>query len=296
MINNLRQLDFNLLKALLMLLEEQNVSRAAQKMAMTQSAMSNALARLRECFADPLFVRTQYGISPTARAAALHEPLKRIMADLAELYESPEFDPATAEMTLRIGATDYGVYAVGLPFAAKLKQLAPKIKVAFLPIVAGNAAAELNKGALDFALVTEAETLPDFHTAKLFDEHYACAMRPDHPLSGKLDLDAYCAAEHLLVSYQGGQFAGLADTALATLGRSRNVAMSVNHFLAVAPILCQTDLIATVPSRLLSGSPDLHTCPPPLALPSFTKLLAWHGRTHHSAAFGWLRKLMMGVV
>lgn len=292
MINNLRQLDFNLLKSLLFLLEEQSVSRAADKMAITQSAMSNTLARLRENFGDPLFIRTQYGIAPTERAQQLHMPLKQIMADLTMLYEAPDFDPGTSEMTIRIGATDYGLFTAGLPFVVKLKQLAPKIKITFLPIVSGNVAEELNKGTLDFSLITEGETLPDFYTTKLFDEYYLCAMRSGHPLVGRLDLDSYCAAEHLLVSYQGGQFTGLVDTSLAKIGYTRRVALSVNHFLAVPTILHQTDLIATVPSRLLEGNLDLYITPPPLILPTFTKLLAWHARTHYSSAFNWLRRVM----
>ncbi len=134
----LRRLDLNLLKALSVLLDEQNVSRAAEKMALSQSAMSAILAKLRDSFADPLFVRTQYGLSPTERAKSLHQPLKQILADINALWQPPEFDPLQAELTVRIGLTDYGMHAVGLPFLRQIRPLAPCIKLAFLHINAGD--------------------------------------------------------------------------------------------------------------------------------------------------------------
>lgn len=285
----LRQLDLNLLKALALLLDEQNVSRAAEKMALSQSAMSAILAKLRESFQDPLFIRTQYGLSPTERAKSLHQPLKQVLADINQLWQPPQFVPQSAQMTLRIGLTDYGLYSVGLPFLHRLKSQAPHIKLAFLPIHAADVAQRLHKGELDFALITQAETLPDFHTKFLFEEHYVCAMRQDHPLKGQLTLEAFCQAEHAMVSYQGGQFQGIVDEALAKLERKREVMLSVSSFLALADILQQTDYISTAPARLFQGRKDLFICQPPLPLPTFNKLLAWHERTHHSAAFKWLR-------
>ncbi|WP_109077533.1 LysR family transcriptional regulator [Aggregatibacter kilianii] len=292
----LRQLDLNLLKALVVLLDEQNVSRAAEKMALSQSAMSAILAKLRDSFGDPLFIRTQYGLSPTERAKALHAPLKQVLADINQLWQPPEFDPAKAEMTVKIGLTDYGFHAVGLPFLRKIRPLAPKIKLAFLPILGGDVSQRLNKGELDFALITQGETLPDFHTKALFDEHYLCAMRQDHPLKVRLNLDEFCTADHAMVSYHGGQFHGLVDDELTKLGRSRHVAVSVSSFLALPELLAHSDFIATAPARLLQHRPELFVCEPPLAIAGFTKLLAWHERTHHSEAFKWLREKMAEAV
>lgn len=292
----LRRLDLNLLKALSVLLDEQNVSRAAEKMALSQSAMSAILAKLRDSFADPLFVRTQYGLSPTERAKSLHQPLKQILADINALWQPPQFDPLQAELTVRIGLTDYGMHAVGLPFLRQIRPLAPHIKLAFLPIHAGDVSQRLNKGELDFALITQGETLPDFHTKTLFEEHYLCAVRQGHPLSRAVDLEAFCQAEHAMVSYHGGQFHGLVDDELAKLGKSRHVAVSVSSFLSLPELLAGSDLIATAPARLLQNQPGLSVCQPPLEIPTFTKLLAWHERTHHSAAFKWLREQMAEAV
>lgn len=292
----LRQLDLNLLKALAVLLDEKNVSRAAEKMALSQPAMSAMLAKLRDTFHDPLFIRTQYGLSPTERARALHQPLKQILADINQLWQPPQFDPMQAKLTVRIGLTDHGLQAVGLPFAEKIRPLAPAIQLAFVPILGGNVSQKLQKGELDFAIITEDETLPDFHTKVLFEEHYLCAMRKDHALKGRLNLDNFCQAEHAMFSYHGGQFHGLVDDALAKLGRSRHIAVSIGSFFALANLLANSDLIATAPSRSIQHHPDLFVCEPPLELPTFTKLLAWHERTHHSEAFKWLREKIVEAV
>ena len=292
----LRQLDLNLLKALAVLLDEQNVSRAAEKMALSQPAMSAILAKLRDAFNDPLFVRTQYGLSPTERAQALHQPLKQILADINQLWQPPQFDPMQATLTVRIGVTDHGLLSVGLPFAEKTRPLAPKIKVAFVPILSSNASEKLNKGEIDFAVVTKDEILPDFHTKVLFEEHYLCAMRKDHPLKVRLNLDTFCQAEHAMFSYHGGQFHGIVDDALAKLGRTREVVLSIGSFFALADLLTHSDLIACIPSRAIQHRADLFVCEPPLALPTFTKFLAWHERTHHSEAFKWLREKIAEAV
>lgn len=292
----LRQLDLNLLKALAVLLDEQNVSRAAEKMALSQPAMSAILAKLRKAFDDPLFVRTQYGLSPTERAQHLHQPLKQILADINQLWQPPQFDPLHAKLTVKIGLTDYGLQAVGLPFTEKIRSLAPAIKLAFVPILGSDVAQKLNKGELDFALITQNETLPDFHTKVLFEEHYLCAMRKDHTLKARLNLETFCQAEHAMFSYQGGQFYGLVDEALAKLGKTRHVAISLSSFFALPPLLAKSDLIATMPSRALQDQTELFVCEPPLPLPTFTKVLAWHERTHHSPAFQWLRDQIAQVV
>ncbi|QIW15337.1 transcriptional regulator [Pasteurellaceae bacterium RH1A] len=288
----LHQLDLNLLKALDALLDEQNVSRAAERLSVTQSAMSGMLARLRESLNEPLFVRAQYGMLPTERALGLQAPVKQILSQIESLLQPPEFIPAQAEFTVKIGATDYAFRAVIVPFLQQLNQLAPKIKVALLPIQSGNVANRLHKGELDLALITQGETAPDFRVKPLYDEHYVCAMRADHPLLANWSLESFCQARHALISYQGGQFAGVVDEMLAGLGKSRQVDLSVSSFLILPEILKTTDLIATVPSRLVQGE-GLALRRPPLEVKGFTKLLAWHERTHHSQGHKWVRDLLV---
>lgn len=183
MTKSFSQLDLNLLRALDVLLDEGNVSRAAERLFVSQSAMSGMLARLRESFDDPLFIRTQYGMEPTQRAKSLQKPLKQVLADIQTMYQTPDFDPKTATMVFKVGATDYAFYSVVLPFLQKIQVLAPNIKVALLPIQQGSPSERLNKGELDVALLTASETHDNLYAKKLYDEEYVCVMREQHPLA-----------------------------------------------------------------------------------------------------------------
>ncbi|MCY0964726.1 LysR family transcriptional regulator [Parathalassolituus penaei] len=296
---DIRSLDFNLLKALDALLDERNVTRAAQRLGVTQPALSGMLARLRESFGDPLFTRTQRGIVPTARALELVVPLKNLLQDIEGLLQPPAFDPATARMTFSIAATDYALRAVGRPFLRQLRQTAPGIQVALLPVQDKELHERMERGDIDLALLTPDITPADLHARRLFDETYVVAMREHHPAaieaaSSGLSLERFCALEHVLVSYSGGSFTGITDEVLAQQGLQRRVMVSVRSFLIVPELLLDSDLVAVVPSRLVSGWPGLITLPPPVAIPGFTKTAAWHERVHRDPAQRWLREQLFG--
>ena len=182
--NNLRQLDLNLLKALDVLLDECHVTRAANRLSLTQPALSGILVRLRESFDDPLFVRAQRGIVPTQRALDLAQPVKRVLAEIDAMLQTGSFDPASSSMTVRIAATDYALRAIAVPFLTALKRQAPGIRVALVPVVDGQVQAQLERAEIDLALVTPASTPPDLHARQLFEEQYVCVMRADHPAAG----------------------------------------------------------------------------------------------------------------
>ncbi len=131
---SLQTLDLNLLKAFSVLMDERNVSKAAEHLAITQPAMSGVLARLRDSFDDPLFVRIQRGVVPTNRALELAPQVKKVLNEVEQLLQPLQFDPTTAELTVRIACTDYAMRAVIVPFLRLLKIQAPKIKVAVLAI------------------------------------------------------------------------------------------------------------------------------------------------------------------
>jgi len=292
--NNLRQLDLNLLKALYVLLDECHVTRAANRLSLTQPALSGMLVRLRESFDDPLFVRAQRGIVPTQRALDLAQPVKRVLAEIDAMLQPAAFDPASSSMTVRIAATDYALRAIAVPFLTALKRQAAGIRVALVPVVDGQVQAQLERAEIDLALVTPASTPPDLHARQLFEEQYVCVMRADHPAAGQaLSLAQFCALEHALVSYAGGHFSGVTDTALALLGRQRHVALSVQSFLILPEILRASALMAVVPRRLVAETDGLAISTPPLAIPGFTKVMAWHERTHRDAGHRWLRELLV---
>ncbi|MDO6386644.1 LysR family transcriptional regulator [Uliginosibacterium sp. 31-12] len=292
---DLKTTDLNLLKALDALLDERSVTRAAERLNVTQPAMSGMLTRLRNGFADPLFVRSQRGIVPTERALELAAPLKQILGEIDALLQPVRFDPLAADFTLRVAATDYALRAVAVPFLAALRVRAPGIRLALLPLREGELSAQLERGELDLALLTPESSPPELHARRLFDESYVCVMRADHPAAQApvLSLDAFCALEHALVSYTGGGFSGVTDVALAQLGRTRRVSLSVQSFLVLPEILRASDLVAVLPRRLVAGLAGLVLCEPPLAIPGFTKLLVWHPRSHSDPGQRWLRELLV---
>lgn len=295
---DIRNLDLNLLKALDALLDERSVTRAAERLSLTQPAVSGMLTRLRECFDDPLFTRTQRGIIPKLRALELAQPVKSILAEVSELLQPKAFEPAVAEMTVKIAATDYALRAVIVPFMAALRLQAPGIRVAVLPVNNEQLSAQFERGDVDFALITPETAPPDLHARALYDEEYVCLLRADHPLTQPegLTLDTFCEHDHALVSYLGGNFSGVTDEALASLGRTRRVTLSVCSFLVLPEILRVSDLISVVPKRLTHDLPGLTVLPPPLDIQGFSKIVVWHERTHRDAGHRWLRDLLFSTV
>lgn len=291
---DIRALDLNLLRTLDALLDERSVTRAAERLGFTQPAVSGMLTRLRESFNDPLFVRTRRGIVPTLRATELAGPLKQILADVGALLQPAAFDPTTAKFTLSIAATDYALQAVVVPFLAKMRPLAPGIRIAIRPVEDDRVQMQFESGDLDLALMTPETALPELHARRLFDETYVCALRSNHPDARKqqLSIDRFCALDHVLVSYSGERFWGVTDDALAKIGRRRHVALTVTSFLVLAEILRTTDLVAAVPRRLAQSAKGLVLREPPVDIPGFTKLAVWHERTHRDPGHRWVRMLL----
>ncbi|WP_432226467.1 LysR family transcriptional regulator [Enterobacter wuhouensis] len=294
--NDIRTLDLNLLKALDALLDEGSVTRAAQRLSLTQPAVSGMLIRLRDYFGDPLFIRTSHGMVPTLRASQLSVPVKRILTDIAVLLKPMQFDPMAAEMTYTIVATDYALKAVVVPLMAALKLRAPLIKIAVRPVDNERMYQQLSRGEVDLALITPQTTPEDLHGKALYEEEYVCVARSRHPLAAasEITLEQFCKQEHILVSAEGS-FTAVTDDALAKLNLTRRVGMSVNSFQVIPDILRLTDMIAVVPRRMLQSNTDLVILPLPLNVPGFTKSMAWHERTHRDPGHQWIRALCAEV-
>lgn len=288
---DIRNLDLNLLRALDALLDTRSVTRAAQRLALTQPAVSGMLARLREAFDDPLFIRVQRGILATPRAEALAEPLKATLREIEALLEPTAFDPALAERTISIAATDYAQRVVLLPLITALRTEAPGIRVAIRPVELPHLLPLMEQGQLDMALITP-EMAPDqLRARRLFDEEYVCVLREGHPAAAfPLDLDAFCALDHAIMSHDGTQFRGATDFALDAIGRSRRVVASAPSFIFLVDLIKGSDICAQLPSRLVRNVEGLVVLPPPLSVSGFTKLLVWHERTHHDSASIWFRE------
>jgi DNA-binding transcriptional LysR family regulator len=292
---DMKSLDLNLLKGFDALYDERSVTRAADRLSLTQPAVSGILTRLRASFGDPLFVRAQRGVTPTPRAHALAPRIKQLLYAVDAMLRPQPFDPAEASFTLSLAATDYALHVIVTPFLAALRARAPGMRVAVHAIEDGRIAERLEKGELDFALLTPETTAPELHARRLFDEEYVCAMRAGHPAAsgGGLTLEQFCTFDQAIVSLAGGGFRGATDDALEAIGYQRKVSLSVPSFLSLLRVLRTSDLLAAVPARLIASAPGLVVLPPPIPIQGFTKLLVWHERTHADPAYAWLRALLV---
>jgi len=293
---DIRRIDLNLLVALEALLEEKSVTRAADRLALTQPTVSAMLARLRKLFGDPLFVRTQRGILPTPRAAALAPALKQWLAEARALVADERFEPATAALTASLCANDYIQSALIVPFIERLRREAPQAQLAVRSPQFSDVAAMLADGDLDLCVTTTPE-IPeaDLRSRVLYEERYVCVVRSRHPLKARktVTVDQFCRYPHAMVSPTEGRFVGPVDRALAQVGRRRRVVLAAPGFLILPEILQTDDLIAVVPERILRGRMSgLRTFAPPVAVPGFNVVLLWHQRLHEDAAHRWLRELL----
>jgi DNA-binding transcriptional LysR family regulator len=299
---HLRSLDLNLILALDALLEERSVTRAAQRVGITQSAMSHALARLRDVTGDALLVRTASGMVATARAEELGPPIRRALEGVATALRPPQaFDPRTAERRIRIGTGDYGEIVLLPSVLRRLAKEAPRVDLRVV-FQGDNAAEMLRSGDADLLLspVFAAGVGPGMYTRKLFDERFVCVVRRGHPLANKkLTLARYVAASHALISPRGKE-GSQTDDALARLGLSRRVVVTVPHFLVAPHIVVQSDLVLTLAARvanMLAAPLGLAILEPPseLHLDGFTMSAVWHERTHRDPALRWTREVFAEV-
>lgn len=294
---NIRRIDLNLLVALDVLLEERNVSRAAERLALTQPTVSGMLRRLRALLGDELLVRTQRGMLPTARAESLIEPLKRLLADAEAVVAPPRFDPATTDRQFTISTTDYMQYALVIPLIAQMRRVAPHARIAARPLESAELSRRLASGQIDLAITAPAWAPAGLRSRTLYKEKYVCVMGRHHPLAReKLTERAFTQAEHVVFSPLQGGFTGDADAALARRGLSRSVRVSLSNYLLALTLVKATDLIALVPSRMLQQPDnDLLVAEPPVSGPEFNVMAVWHPRSHADLGHKWLRQLLADV-
>jgi len=292
--DNLKRLDLNLLLTLDVLLEEHSVTRAAARLHLSQPSVSVQLAKLRDLLGDPLLLPGPRGMRPTARAEMLREPLREALETLSRTV-APElaFDPATAQHTWRVAASDYSESTVVLPMLSALRAAAPRTRLAVVEIAPSTLARQAEQGDIDLAFHTTENAPLGLRRRALFTEQYVLAGRVDHPrLKRRPTLAQFCALEHAIVSPSGGGFQAATDSALARVGKSRRVVLSVPHFLVLVALLEKTDLVAMVPSRLVRGSKTLRVVAPPIEIPGYEMSMLWHERVHRDPAHRWLREFI----
>lgn len=291
----LNRIDLNLLVALQTLLEESNVTRAAQRLGVTQPAMSRTLTRLRSLFDDPLFVRTAQGLAATPRALELAPRLNASLADIAGLVRPAEFDPATSQRTWRIATTDYGANSMLPLVLERLHREAPGVNLE-ITYWRKDGYGLLESNAVELALGTvENNTPAGIHGRGLGDDHLVCLLRQDHPaIAAGLTPESFAALPHILIDVGGSDPRGLVDFALEKQGLKRQVAMRLPHFMAALAMAARTDMLVSVPqtlARLYGAQNGLAICPMPIAIPPFRYALLWHQRLHYDPGHTWLRSL-----
>ena len=280
------------------LLDEHNVTRAAVRLGYTQPTVSGMLARLRDLFADPLFVRSQRGLLPTPRAQALAVPLKQLLADSHRLVTRDVFDRANAEVTFMISTNDYIKHAVLVPLVKVLRSDAPLIRLAIIPPIIAGLSEALARGQIDLAITIPEFAMSDLPSRLLYRERYVVAIRAEHPLArrGVLTLERFCDYDHVLISPTGGSFEGPTDQALARQKLRRTARYSVPSFLLTPEILLTDDLVALVPSRLLrENSKRLVLLKPPIEVPGFDVIAVWHPRVDKDIAHRWLWRRLVEI-
>ena len=247
---NIYNFDLNLLRVLDALLRERNVSRAAERLSLSQPAVSNALGRLRELLDDPLLVRVGRAMQPTPRALALEAPIRHALQQIEHsLIAGEAFDPVRSHQRFRIAVTDY-VELICMPaLMRRLAEHAPGIQLAIQHLTPTLPVEALDDGEVDLVLGRFLDVPSRFHVRHWASETLQVAVRRDHPLlSGRLTLDAFLRLRHLWV--HGGQTRGMVDQWLEGQGLEREVVYTTPNYLQAAHIVASSDLAAVLPTQL----------------------------------------------
>jgi DNA-binding transcriptional LysR family regulator len=298
MITSDRHPDLNLLVTLDVLLTEGSVARAARRLGLSASAMSRALARLREATGDPLLVRAGRGLVPTPRALALRDPVTQLVQDAHAVLrpeQAPDLEHLERTFTLR--TSDGFTENYGPALLERIGREAPGVRLRFMQKVDKDSAG-LRDGtvALETGVVGDAMG-PELRAQALFRDRFVGVVRSGHPLSEKeVSLDDYVRASHVAVFRRSGGKGGHVDAAMEALGLARQIATIVAGFSTALSLARASDLVATVPERHTARLREgMHSFPLPVAVPQITVSLLWHPRMQADPAHRWLRAVVLAI-
>ena len=301
---NFRTLDLNLLRVFDAVMAEGSLTRAAGVLALTQPAVSHALRRLRDAIGDELFVRTSYGVRPTALAQALWPQVRAAMGVLRQALAPGDFDPRRDAVQLCIAMADATAALLAPPLVDGIERQRALVNLRMLPLTTRDPRQLLEGGDADLAVGFFPEVVTDIvaqgqdshlRHQRLYATRYVCVMRRGHPLAERaLTLDAFCEAHHLLVSFSGRPH-GYVDQALAGLGRQRRIVLTVNQFFTAGRVVQQSDLLTVLPESFVAATgygPTLVLRELPMALNPVHVEMLWHLRNDADPAHLWLREQM----
>ncbi|KHT46892.1 LysR family transcriptional regulator [Vibrio sinaloensis] len=303
-LEKLVRLDLNLLICLKVLIEELNVTRAAHRLCLSQSAVSKSLAKLRIQFDDPLFVRNAHGLTPTPKALFLKPKLESLIHQLEQITQPEEFAPETSSYRFQIAAVE-SVYPLILPhFLPAIFSQAPGVTIS-THAWSDTTFKMLQRGELDLGItgkdidINDAKLTMyppnDICEAEIYRDNQMCLMRNDHPvLQQPWNLDSYLAHRHVQVRCDGNE-RWLLDYRLADIGKERDIAIMVPDFNSAASLCSYTDFIFTAPShfiKLASEQLNLTVRPLPMEFPPMAYTLFWHRDRENDLALTWLRQII----
>ena len=306
----LRALDLNLLRVFDVVMAERSLTRAAHLLSITQPAVSNSLRRLREALADELLVRKGRTLEPTPRAQELWPAVRDMLQRLQNALAPQVFDPATASTTFVLTMADATAAELMPPLVELITAHAPGLSLRVVPLTTRDPRRLLDEGHADLAIGNFPAVMSDLTARaqagesvsylhhRLFQGEYVCVMRRGHPLAkGPLTLKRYCEARHMLVSFSGRAH-GFIDEALAAMGRSRRVVLTVNQFFTAGKIVAHSDLLTVLPRHFVNvtGFADqLVLRELPVAPPTIQVDALWHQRQNSSSAHTWLRMQVVSL-
>jgi DNA-binding transcriptional LysR family regulator len=292
---DLVKFDLNLLGVFDMVMVERHVTRAAERLELSQSAVSNSLARLRILFKDALFIKAPRGVEPTPRALALWPDIHSAIERLQRTVRPGSFQPDTAECEFRLSMADLAAALLTPYLFSNVNAQAPKVAVTLLPHDPQLTVRRFAQGEIDFAIGVEPPRLAVLENKPLWSERYVVVGRRDHPAIKKpLTLDKLCNLPQLAVSLSSGtRICSPVDLALNERGRSRQISLTVNQFLVATAVLRDSELLAILPARLV-GAPYssgwLVAKPLPIEVTPAVIYLTWHRRSDALSPMTWFKE------
>ncbi|KQX22405.1 LysR family transcriptional regulator [Variovorax sp. Root434] len=300
---NINTIDLNLFLAFQAIYATRSVTLAGERLGMTQSAMSNALKRLRERFNDALFVRSTDGMVPTPVAERLITPIEEGLACLMQAVDQGRtFEAQTSGRTFRIAVNDIGQLVMMSELLLVARGIAPGVRFETVDVPIAEARQRMLHGQIDIALGSWEPIGPSFYQQRLFDETFVVLTSKASPLGGRdsIDLDEYLAAEHIAYRPHGTTDFQLQQTLerAGALDR-RRVILTAAHSLGLSSIVASSGLLLTAPARLaqamVASRTDLHIVNAPFEVVPFEIRQQWHERFHQDSGNRWLRELIFGL-
>lgn len=295
--SDFNDIDLNLLKLFEALVKERSVTRAGQKLGLSQPAASRRLGRLRRLLNDRIVVRTAQGLELTPRAEALSDPIARLLEGARSIVTPSTFEPSMASGRLTIAINDHMTLLFIPKLLSKLAHLAPGLDLE-VPPVSGDNINLVTQGEADLAIGVYDKLPARFHQRFLYDDDLVCLISRDHPLIDQpLTLENFVSLPHISVIITG-YGSNAIDQALENKGLSRRVAVRLPHFLAAPMLVAQSDMILSLPRRLaqrIALSAPVEIFELPLEINRFTPSMIWHERHHDDPAHSWLRQLIVEI-